>query len=274
MKCVYCEKEAKSHHKNQSRVCCSRECEQSYNEQLFKDKFNTKFAGRLEYAGGYIHSDKSFTLRCLGCGKQSERKAQCIRAGHRDTRCDVCYKLEMDNKKIHDKLLKTQFIINKAKDRAILKAIQEQSKKIKQIELYNTNHSKICITCDNKYIGTTMFCSDKCKRKYNNRYKELRIRKLKLNGNVQLDISLEKLVNRDNNVCHICGQACDGNDYITDNNNFVVGKTYPSIDHVVPVSKGGTHTWDNVKLAHFYCNTIKSNKDIYINSDGRLMMVM
>ena len=34
---------------------------------------------------------------------------------------------------------------------------------------------------------------------------------------------------------------------------------YPSIDHTVPVSKGGTHTWDNVQLAHFYCNRVKGN---------------
>ena len=38
---------------------------------------------------------------------------------------------------------------------------------------------------------------------------------------------------------------------------FIVGKKYPSIDHVIPLSKGGTHSWDNVKLAHFSCNSAK-----------------
>lgn len=37
-------------------------------------------------------------------------------------------------------------------------------------------------------------------------------------------------------------------------------KAYPSIDHIIPVSHGGTHTWDNVELAHRYCNGVKSDK--------------
>ena len=35
-----------------------------------------------------------------------------------------------------------------------------------------------------------------------------------------------------------------------------------SIDHIVALSKGGTHTWDNVQLAHFKCNIIKSDKEM------------
>ncbi|MFC9724785.1 HNH endonuclease [Bacillus cereus] len=37
---------------------------------------------------------------------------------------------------------------------------------------------------------------------------------------------------------------------------------YPSIEHIIPVSKGGTHTWDNVKLDHRKCNYLKSNEMI------------
>ncbi|MDT2396282.1 HNH endonuclease [Enterococcus avium] len=29
------------------------------------------------------------------------------------------------------------------------------------------------------------------------------------------------------------------------------------MDHVIPISKGGTHSWDNVRLAHRHCNAIK-----------------
>lgn len=31
-------------------------------------------------------------------------------------------------------------------------------------------------------------------------------------------------------------------------------------DNIVPLSKGGPHTWDNVQAAHFSCNIKKSNK--------------
>jgi len=33
----------------------------------------------------------------------------------------------------------------------------------------------------------------------------------------------------------------------------------PSLDHLTPLSLGGTHTWDNVALAHFICNSKRGN---------------
>jgi 5-methylcytosine-specific restriction endonuclease McrA len=33
-----------------------------------------------------------------------------------------------------------------------------------------------------------------------------------------------------------------------------------SLDHVVPISKGGTDEPENLKLAHFICNVRKGNK--------------
>jgi len=46
---------------------------------------------------------------------------------------------------------------------------------------------------------------------------------------------------RDNHKCHYCGAAAE------------------NIDHVVPRSKGGTHTWDNVVAACRPCNMRKED---------------
>lgn len=35
-----------------------------------------------------------------------------------------------------------------------------------------------------------------------------------------------------------------------------------TIDHIIPMSRGGGHVWTNVQLAHFYCNTAKGNRDL------------
>lgn len=51
-----------------------------------------------------------------------------------------------------------------------------------------------------------------------------------------------------------CGDEC---------RNLAWSGDYPSVDHVIPLSKGGTHTWDNVKLAHKRCNSKKGNKDVF-----------
>lgn len=34
----------------------------------------------------------------------------------------------------------------------------------------------------------------------------------------------------------------------------------PSLDHIVPLSKGGSHTPENVQLAHLRCNLSKGNR--------------
>jgi 5-methylcytosine-specific restriction endonuclease McrA len=38
------------------------------------------------------------------------------------------------------------------------------------------------------------------------------------------------------------------------------GPDGPSIDHVIPLSKGGAHTRQNVVTAHLHCNTSKNNR--------------
>ena len=38
---------------------------------------------------------------------------------------------------------------------------------------------------------------------------------------------------------------------------------------MIPIAKGGTHTWDNIQLAHRHCNSIKSDKFIE-NDKGQL----
>jgi 5-methylcytosine-specific restriction endonuclease McrA len=65
---------------------------------------------------------------------------------------------------------------------------------------------------------------------------------------------LQGIADRDNNKCHICGDAVDWND-------SPQGNWYPSIDHVVPLSRGGCHTFDNIKLAHRWCNSVKNDRE-------------
>lgn len=48
---------------------------------------------------------------------------------------------------------------------------------------------------------------------------------------------------RDNYTCYLCCK--------------VVKKGDESLDHVVPLTRGGTHTYDNLRLAHRSCNSRK-----------------
>lgn len=127
--------------------------------------------------------------------------------------------------------------------------------KIKQKPIHNTK----CKECAKFFSGTNkskVFCSVTCSDKYKNRKKETtRRRRIVKNGKVNWDISIERLMKRDGCNCYLCGERVDMN---VDTND----DRYPSIEHVIPVCKGGTHTWGNVKLAHRGCNTAKGTQII------------
>ena len=76
-------------------------------------------------------------------------------------------------------------------------------------------------------------------------------------------VTLCKVYKRDKGVCKICGKPTD----IRDIQNGHIGRLYPTIDHIVPMSKGGPHTWKNVQLAHMYCNSKKCDS---IAAEGSL----
>lgn len=104
------------------------------------------------------------------------------------------------------------------------------------------------------------FCSRKCSHDfYRDKYRKPRREKTFIKEGEE-QITLPLLIQRDNNVCYLCGGQCDRNDYAVVNGHFSMGKKYPTIEHVVPLSKGGKHSWANVKLAHNACNAIKGGK--------------
>ena len=70
-------------------------------------------------------------------------------------------------------------------------------------------------------------------------------------------ITLRVLFERDGGICRICGKPTDPADIKRGH----IGRLYPTLDHIKPLSKGGGHTWDNVQLAHMGCNAGKCDKE-------------
>lgn len=69
-------------------------------------------------------------------------------------------------------------------------------------------------------------------------------------------ITLDKVFEKYDGVCQICGLVTDKSDIV----NGHIRRMYPTVDHIIPLSKGGTHTWGNVQLAHMMCNAGKCDK--------------
>jgi len=66
-----------------------------------------------------------------------------------------------------------------------------------------------------------------------------------------IDIAL--VYERDHGMCTLCGYPVDAGLKWPD-------KRIPTIDHRIPVTRGGDHSYRNTKLAHHYCNTLKNNR--------------
>lgn len=64
-----------------------------------------------------------------------------------------------------------------------------------------------------------------------------------------------EIIERDRSICHLCGKVCAPNEI--------------HIDHVIPLSKGGTHTRGNVKVA---CATCNISKGASIPSDPNALL--
>ena len=107
-----------------------------------------------------------------------------------------------------------------------------------------------CRQCGKGFLTVSKearFCSDRCRRRHANRLKDRRVYR---NGMPDGSITLDRLFVRDGGRCRRCGLLMTfGSDPNSDE--------YPSVDHIIPLSRGGLHRWDNVQLMCRGCNSNK-----------------
>lgn len=125
------------------------------------------------------------------------------------------------------------------------RGIKELKARQKEIKKY-----KACRCCGKVFKSDRpVYCSDACARRVDNLKHDKRIYK---NGKPDLSINLFGLYKRDGGICKLCGK-------LTNFTADIQADEYPSIDHIIPISKGGKHEWSNVQLAHRGCNSTKSD---------------
>lgn len=279
MICKFC---AKKFLGRKGQKYCSRICGQ----EAYKEKMRVNYVGkRLDYCktcGKQLPKNKSFycSARC--------RKLFYYQGKHRILKkCPICSKeFETTNsqkKFCSDDCKKLQ---RKEKDRKRYEKSNptrmtaeeyikyrhnqsEQRKKNKEIEdiwikAFSTDE-RICLECGEKFYCSKKSyqktCSKECSSKHSNRVRDKRIKDI----TIDQDISLTRLYKRDNGLCYLCGGRCSYNDYReAKNGNPYPGDKYPTIEHVIPISRGGLHSWDNVRLACWKCNIEKSDDIIEV----------
>lgn len=90
-----------------------------------------------------------------------------------------------------------------------------------------------------------------------NKYKRIKDDKqwAKIYGNKYEPISRTIVYRKHNYICTSCGVKC-----LHPNKENYNKSNAATLDHIIPKSKGGSHTYDNVTLLCRSCNTIKSDK--------------
>lgn len=245
-------------------------------------RISERIAERLpnwEYAGNYTGTDGECDIRCKTCGTVKHIKAQAIR--HRSARCSVCFERERIERE--EQKQKRREEREAAKKQLQAETAEERRQRIRQREREREKEKRrrerlehitftSCMGCGAMFLYDDRthqkYCSKQCARRLRQKKKEV-VRRIRTKAQmVDNDITLEKLYQRDGGICYLCGRVCDWNDRVVIDGTVICGDNYPSIEHVIPLSKNGKHSWANVKLACRKCNNHK--RDIIIESVERL----
>lgn len=110
--------------------------------------------------------------------------------------------------------------------------------------------SKTCPECGKEFniqlrVERTHYCSNKCAAKVGRRKQRHKYRRVKGKG-----LGLYELAKRDNFKCQLCGKKVKMD-------KRTPHPLSPTVDHIVPLSEGGTNERSNLQLAHFWCNSKK-----------------
>lgn len=136
---------------------------------------------------------------------------------------------------------------------------QKEASRRKSKELYIdglTPKNVVCKRCGEVFLKTyksrLAFCSDSCARAYA-KYNSKKKYKGKYE-NYNPVRTYKVIFKRDRGLCQLCGLPVIEDKFA---DNYWSG----TVDHIVPVSKGGLSSLENCQLAHRICNSLKNNDE-------------
>ena len=227
----------------------------------------------FDYIGGYSGLNSHIKVRCRVCNGTFTRYCDRDfrdRVQWNQIECPCCIEKA--------RILREEEARRREEQRLFYLEQKRKRKEEKRLKRLNGKH--ICKECGKEFTlkefgerehvdvtnyGDVLYCSFACRRvvdnrrarKYNTTRGNHKLRSIKYGTDFDKSVNLDDLIKRNGLRCALCGEMCDTNDKQTINGIVICGNNYPSIDHIKPMSKGGSHTWDNVQVAHRICNTLK-----------------
>ena len=295
--CKYCHKEYEYIPSKRNYTYCSKECAYNGNRAIAKEKAVKSFIPKIKrchtcgkefttvYGGNKAYCSDQCKLEHQRCLNQyhakieehaKERMATCKQCGKVFVReyhtrgmkqfcCKECYAkyTKLNNGKSEPLQLLYQGVCEIcgkpfettnpkktccSKECSYKANIQRAVKRQHDRNVANYKPKLIrCKECGTEFATTfgdrrSSFCSIDCMHKWcskqGNHNREMRLR----GALVDKDITLKRVAQRDKDICYLCGHPVDWN------------------EHVIPIAKGGKHAWNNVRLAHCHCNSLKGDK--------------
>lgn len=231
----------------------------------------------FDYLGGYKNFRSKCRIKCRACGAEYERTYDFLKDGN--VTCIECQKRETKKRQEEQRREAEEQAKARKDERDLYRLMHPPKDAYAELHESFLSRSGICEICGKpytvrdyaescgiKYARDNGVCSAECKKvksknaqriAHKGRRDSHRHRAKKFGCEYDSSVTLKKLVARDGLQCRICGKMCDWNDRSWTKYS---GPLYPSIDHIIPMDKGGGHVWGNVQVAHIICNSHKGDR--------------
>lgn len=114
----------------------------------------------------------------------------------------------------------------------------------------------LCVVCGRRFATphTVTTCSDRCRetKRLEDKREAKQRRRARQRDAFVAPVNRRRIFERDKWRCGLCGKAVK-------RGAIAPHPLSPTIDHVIPLAKGGTHEPANVQTAHYICNSRKSD---------------
>lgn len=162
--------------------------------------------------------------------------------------CNVCAKPMVSSRRVHTYWICSTTCKERHLNQKYVESLDRMRKRY-QSQLQAT--TKTCVECGDEFTVTLhserIYCTERCGKKACKRERNHRVRSRSISGKT---VRFTEIWIRDRGICQLCHRPINRSLRAPD-------PRCASLDHITPLSRGGTHEPRNVQLAHFRCNSLR-----------------
>lgn len=212
----------------------------------------------------YCKANRKHSFTCVNCGSDAYRKLSATNAskGYENKFCSMACRTDM-RAKVQRECEFLRGLSPRIKRVNRLPAIRSLVQLLRRFVSSKEKASRECAVCS-KAVGYTfgrarLYCSSECRKQSPSYVASKKAAKhkrkaLKRGANGGESINPIAVFLAAGWKCQLCGKPTP------QRLRGTTHKRAPELDHVRPLSKGGTHTWDNVQCLCRECNGWKSDR--------------